>query len=61
MPIFEYTCDACGQAFEKIILSSAAPDAMAVACPSCGSAGVTRQLSTFSAHGGSSGGSGGSG
>ncbi len=54
MPIYEYVCDACGRMFEKIHLS-AAPDAMAVACPGCGSAGVTRQFSRFAAHGASPG------
>ena len=52
MPIYEYVCDGCGRLFEKILLS-AAPDAMAIACPHCGSAVVTRQFSTFSAHAGS--------
>jgi putative FmdB family regulatory protein len=52
MPIFEYSCDACGHHFEKIILSPSAPDVLSVACPGCGSAGVTRRLSTFAAHSG---------
>jgi putative FmdB family regulatory protein len=64
MPIFEYSCDACGHLFEKIILSPNAPDVLSVACPGCGSAGVTRRLSTFAAHSGGTGpgkGSGGGG
>lgn len=58
MPIFEYSCDACGHLFEKIILSPNAPDVLSVACPGCGSAGVTRRLSTFAAHSGGAAGPG---
>lgn len=40
MPIFEYRCDQCGQAFEELVFSSTK-----VACPKCQGARVTRQLS----------------
>ena len=43
MPIYEYVCDKCAQAFEKRVASSQTR----VRCPSCDSARVTRQFSTF--------------
>jgi putative FmdB family regulatory protein len=46
MPIFEYKCTDCGSKFEKLVRRSAEE----IACPSCGQARVTRELSTFSAH-----------
>lgn len=46
MPIFEYACTECGSRFEKLVRSS---DTNAVACPSCGKAEVTKQLSVFAA------------
>ena len=49
MPIFEYRCDDCGAAFEKLLRRS---DAAEVACPSCGRTHLTQQLSTFSARAG---------
>jgi putative FmdB family regulatory protein len=48
MPIFEYTCEDCGTAFEKLV-RRAGQDA--VACPSCGQDHVKQELSTFAAHG----------
>ncbi|MEP6963684.1 MAG: zinc ribbon domain-containing protein, partial [Acidobacteriota bacterium] len=55
MPIFEYTCEDCGTAFEKL-LRSAANGASSngaafqeVACPSCGEHHVKREFSTFAA------------
>ena len=47
MPIYEYRCDTCGERFEKLIRSYQAD---APACPSCGAARVTMQLSTFATH-----------
>ncbi len=44
MPIYEYVCDSCGERFEKLIRSHLTD---APACPSCGEARVTLQLSTF--------------
>jgi putative FmdB family regulatory protein len=43
MPLYEYRCEACGQAEEKLE-SLSAPDSHA--CPSCGAgAGMKRQVS----------------
>ena len=62
MPIYEYHCLACGEAFEKLVFGQAP-----VACPGCASADVARTLSVFGvksapgAVGGSRGGSGGGG
>jgi putative FmdB family regulatory protein len=44
MPIYEFRCDACAEQFEELLR---AQDADAVACPHCGSNGVTRLFSTF--------------
>ncbi|MEO8098634.1 MAG: zinc ribbon domain-containing protein [Acidobacteriota bacterium] len=50
MPIFEYTCEDCGTAFEKLVRSAANGAASnGVACPSCGEHHVKREFSTFSA------------
>jgi putative FmdB family regulatory protein len=46
MPIFEYTCEDCGTAFEKLVRGSSENG---VACPSCGEHHVTKQWSTFAA------------
>jgi len=43
MPIYEYQCRGCDEDFEKYL---PAPST-AVACPACGSDGVTRKLSVF--------------
>jgi putative FmdB family regulatory protein len=42
MPIYEYRCGTCGRAFERLVNGQ-----QAVACPTCGSADVTRLLSLF--------------
>ncbi len=49
MPIYEYTCDACGKEFEALVSSSRAK----TACPACGAGKLTRRFSTFAAHGAS--------
>jgi putative FmdB family regulatory protein len=46
MPIFEYTCEDCGTAFEKLVRAS---QENGVACPSCGQEHVKKELSTFAA------------
>jgi putative FmdB family regulatory protein len=46
MPLFEYTCQDCGSRFEKLVRKTGDE----VACPSCGTARVARELSTFAAH-----------
>jgi putative FmdB family regulatory protein len=43
MPIYEFTCDACGHAFEKLVSSSRSR----VHCPRCESPKVTKQFSAF--------------
>jgi putative FmdB family regulatory protein len=45
MPIYEYICDDCATRYEKLVRS----DGDAIACPKCGSARHTLQLSVFSA------------
>lgn len=42
MPIFEYRCEGCGNAFETLVRSNTQP-----ACPQCGSTSVDKQLSVF--------------
>ena len=46
MPIFEYTCEDCGTAFEKLVRRS---EQNGIACPSCGHDHVKQELSTFAA------------
>jgi putative FmdB family regulatory protein len=43
MPIYEFVCEACEQAFEKRVPSSRTR----VRCPTCESGKVERQLSAF--------------
>ena len=42
MPLRDFTCNACGHAFEKLVRGDDAP-----ACPHCGSADLHRELSAF--------------
>lgn len=46
MPIYEYSCDKCGELFEQLV-SASDPKAK---CPKCGSAKATKQFSSFAAH-----------
>ncbi len=46
MPIFEYTCPACGENFERLVRSHDTPPP---SCPKCGSAKVEKQFSVFGA------------
>jgi putative FmdB family regulatory protein len=48
MPIYEYRCDECGQAFEMI--RSASENDEGLHCPACKSPKVTRLMSVFSSH-----------
>jgi putative FmdB family regulatory protein len=48
MPIYEYLCDDCGTAFEKLVMRTSQKDE--VACPSCGEHHVSQQYSSFAAH-----------
>ncbi|HLE43948.1 MAG TPA: zinc ribbon domain-containing protein [Methylomirabilota bacterium] len=45
MPIYEYHCLACGEAFEKLLFGQA--PGTTIACPGCASADVARTLSVF--------------
>ena len=47
MPIFEYLCKDCGQAFEKIV----ARHDTAVDCARCNSKNIEKQLSVFAVAG----------
>jgi putative FmdB family regulatory protein len=42
VPLYDFHCRACGRDFEALVRPPAAP-----ACPSCQSADLERQLSTF--------------
>ena len=48
MPIYEYACVSCGTHFEKLVHAHSE-----VACPSCQSARVSRQLSVVGVRTGS--------
>lgn len=50
MPIFEYTCQDCGHAFEVLVRSSTVPE-----CPRCHSIQLEKQLSVVGKVGVSSG------
>ncbi len=43
MPIYEYSCDKCGNNFEKLVMAGEE-----VKCPKCQSSMVNRQMSAFS-------------
>ena len=45
MPIYEYSCTACGQEFEVLIRGQEKP-----VCPSCGTSQLTKNLSVPAAH-----------
>ena len=45
MPIYEFQCDNCGQAFEELVFSSSAIDQLT--CPECGSQEIHKLISTF--------------
>jgi putative FmdB family regulatory protein len=51
MPLLEYRCAACEKKAEFLVL--AGDSRLKPVCPSCGSFGMSRLLSTFSAHGSS--------
>ena len=46
MPLYEFSCDACGARFEELV----APGATAP-CPACGNERVTRQFSAIAERG----------
>ncbi len=45
MPIFEYACRECGAKFERLIRRES--ELATLTCPTCGTAKVEKQLSTF--------------
>ena len=47
VPVYEYTCSACGEVFEQLIRSSG--DERKVSCPKCGEKRVERKLSVIAA------------
>jgi putative FmdB family regulatory protein len=53
MPLLEYRCAACEKTSEVLVLAGDEPSR--AECPSCGSAEMSRLLSTFAAHAGSGG------
>lgn len=54
MPIYEYSCEKCGDEFEELVLSSEAePD-----CPKCGQEGCKRLISVSRGGANSKGGTG---
>ena len=52
MPLYEYTCSACGRRFERLVYNSSPATP---ACPTCHSRDVEKQYSSFG-FGASSGG-----
>lgn len=50
MPIYDYRCSACQQAFELLVRSSTEP-----ACPHCASTALERQVSLTAPQGSSAG------
>jgi putative FmdB family regulatory protein len=48
MPIYEYSCRACRQHFEHLVLP-ARPETHDLSCPQCQSTDVERMTSTFAA------------
>lgn len=50
MPMYEFVCRACGERFEKLVLSSQTR----VGCPACESSDLEKQFSVFGMGGGGS-------
>ena len=49
MPLYEYHCNDCGEAFEKVVRFSEAETM--TACPNCGSADTSKMISTIASFG----------
>jgi putative FmdB family regulatory protein len=45
MPLYAFTCNVCHQPFDKLVRNAGAVSE--VVCPTCGSASVKKQLSSF--------------
>jgi len=50
MPIYEYSCEGCGNRFEKLVRSS--EQVLSAECPSCGDHHINQEYSTFAARAG---------
>ncbi len=46
MPLFEFTCRACGKPFEALVMGASKP-----ACPQCGSDDLAKAYSAFGTRG----------
>ena len=57
MPIFEYSCGACGHGFSVLVFSSSKEKE--ITCPSCSAKEVKKQVSSFACPLPSGGGGGG--
>jgi putative FmdB family regulatory protein len=55
MPIYEYSCESCGNRFEKLVrgTSATATAVMEAGCPGCGDKHLRQEYSTFAARAGS--------
>lgn len=53
MPIYEYSCQACGQSFERLVRLSTPTES--IECPQCGQRQAKRMLSAFATCGGDGG------
>jgi putative FmdB family regulatory protein len=49
VPIYEYTCNACNEKFDKLIKSMSSSEK--IKCPKCGSGKTERALSVFAVKG----------
>ncbi len=47
MPLYEYTCSACGHHFDKLVRAMSDRASDKSACPECGSMKTARSLSVF--------------
>jgi putative FmdB family regulatory protein len=47
MPIYEYSCEGCGERFEKLVRRT--EDVLESGCPTCGEKHLTQEYSTFAA------------
>ena len=54
MPIYEYTCEKCGNRFDKFVRS--ANTKQEITCPECGAEEVTKAFSVFGVSAGSASG-----
>lgn len=51
MPIYEYSCPACGESFEKLVRTTSG--SVEIRCPNCNTDKVARKVSLFGFSGGS--------